>query len=157
MTKEQQELFDAWSKEDIYEAYLLEHKTRTYLNDKLSESQLLIAEYRADKKKHAFDILAWAVMNPRVYYKKGKPFGLIGQAEGEDGILYLACMVEDVDKVFTIEMIKDIIRLYETRTICLITDVESKQELIRKALSRYNFTYAYKDGIMYSTGGLSWQ
>ena len=153
MTNEQQEIFDAWSKEDIYEAYLIENRTRK----KLNKENIRLSQQLFDKndiiKRHAFDILAWATMNPKVYYKDGRPYGLIGTGEGEDGLLYVASMVEELDSVFTIAMLKDIIRLYNTRKICLITDVESKQELIRRTLNRYDFTYTYKDGVMYSTGG----
>ena len=98
-------------------------------------------------------IFAWVKIDPKKYYKHGRLYGLIGTIEGVDGLLYVAAMVEDVDAKFTNEMFKDIIRLYNKRTICLVTDVESKQKLIRRALSRYNFTFTYSDGNMYSTGG----
>ena len=157
MTKQDQEQFDSWSKEQIYEAYLLEHKARVKLNkENIKLSQRLFNQSEA-MKKHAADILAWAKLSPKVYYKDGKAYGLTGTVEGEDGILYVASMVEDVDAVYTIAMLKDIIRLYNARKICLITDVESKQELIHRTLNRYDFTYSYKDGIMYSTGGKIWE
>ena len=155
MTPENQELYDSWTKEQVYEAYLLEYRARVKLNkDNIRLSRELF-EKNETIKSHAFDILAWAELSPKLYYKHGEPYGLIGTTEGEDGILYIASMVGDVDSVFTNSMLKDIIRLYNTRKICLITDVESKQELIRRTLNRYDFTYSYQDGIMYSTGGKS--
>ena len=95
-------------------------------------------------------ILAWLEMHPKLYYKDGKIYGAMGTVEGDDGILYVAAMVEHEDSMFTIGMLKDIILLHNKRTIVLITDVESKQKLIRRALDRYGYTYRYENGIMYS-------
>jgi|LGVE01.1.fsa_nt_gb hypothetical protein len=102
-------------------------------------------------------VLMWVESNPKRYYKKGKIYGLISTFEGKDGILYISAMVQDIDSPFTKDMLKDIITWYNQRVICLITDVESKQGLIRRVLEKYNFSFTYKDKIMYSIGGLTWQ
>ena len=46
MTKEDQERFDAWSKEDIYEAYIVEQKERKRLNTEVNKLGRKIAEIR---------------------------------------------------------------------------------------------------------------
>ena len=93
---------------------------------------------------------SWLQIIPEVFYKDGKPYGLVGSTRGRDGCLYVAATVTDVDSPFTIGMIREIIRLYKNNEICLITDVESKQDLIRRSLDRYEFSYEVKDGILYS-------
>lgn len=97
-------------------------------------------------------ILNWVEMNPKRYYKDGKIQGLMSTKE-VDGVTYIGCMA---DGLFTYNMIKDIIMLYETRVICLIVDTKSEQELIRRALSRYSFRYEYRDDIMYAIGDRLW-
>lgn len=50
MTKEQQEIYDSWSKEEIYEAYLIEHNVRVLLAELLKRKERELAEARyADK------------------------------------------------------------------------------------------------------------
>ena len=75
--------------------------------------------------------------------------GLIGSSLSDDGWLYIASTVKNVDDSFTKDMISDIIGMFDT-DICLITDVESKQEKIASSLRRYGFRQEYRDGIMYS-------
>jgi len=101
----------------------------------------------------AIDVMNWVKLKPKEYYMNDELYGLIGTIEGVDGVLYIASTVIHPSATFTKNMIKDIIMLYKVRKICLITDVESKQGLIRRVLSRYNFTFKYVDGILYSTGG----
>jgi hypothetical protein len=96
------------------------------------------------------DVLMWVESNPKRYYKEGQIYGLISTFEGEDGILYVAGMVEHIDASFTKDMIKDIILLGKTRIICLITDVESKHELLYKALTKWRTSVEYKNGNMYT-------
>jgi len=97
---------------------------------------------------------SWITIEPDVFYKDGKPYGLIGTMNNpHSNILYIAATVKDVDDPFTVGMLKSIISMYKRRRICLVTEVESKQRLIRRALDRYDFDYEYKDGMMYSYGG----
>lgn len=98
-------------------------------------------------------VLQWVEANPKRYYRNGEIYGLVATTEGADGVLYISAMVISEDAPFTKEMLKDIIALYKKRVICLVTDVKSKQELIRRVLTRYNFTYKYIDGVLFSTGG----
>ena len=116
----------------------------------LFKAQEQLASMRHTK---ATDIMNWIKLKPKEYYKNNELYGLIGTVEGIDRVLYIAATVIHEDATFTKNMIKDIISLYKVRKICLITDVESKQGLIRRVLSRYNFTFKYVDGILYSTGG----
>ncbi len=55
MTKEQQELYDVWSKEDIYEAYLLEHKARKLLEMQTSRLEEQLADTRDDNTIRFYD------------------------------------------------------------------------------------------------------
>lgn len=103
------------------------------------------------------DILAWVELSPKKYYKDGKLYGLVGTIRGKDDVLYIASMTVSIEEPFTKSMLRDIIKLYKKNTICLITDVKEKQELIRDTLKRYNFTYSYKNNIMYSKGGMKCQ
>lgn len=96
----------------------------------------------------------WAEMRPKVYYKNNKPYGMMA-TNIIDNIVYIAATTENIDDTFTLSMIKDIIMMYKQNKICLVIDTESKQKLIRRALSRYKFTHEIKDGIMYSKGGLN--
>ena len=72
----------------------------------------------------------------------------------EDGnidywLTYLTPLSISLKYNFTKDMISDIIGMFDT-DICLITDVESKQEKIASSLQRYGFRQEYRDGIMYS-------
>lgn len=108
----------------------------------------IIAEIVGDK--HADH---WFDLEPTIYYKDDKPFGLMAFIDNPaDFTRYIAATVKNIDQNFTISMLKDIIIQYEARPICLITDVASKQELIRRVLSRYDFEFHYKDNVMFSYG-----
>lgn len=99
---------------------------------------------------------SWIALQPKVYYKDGKPFGLIASIH-ENGIKYLSCAVLNPEDSFTIGMIRDIIQHYNNDTICLITDDNKYQDLIRRSLKRYKFEYVVKDGILFSYGGEKWE
>ena len=96
------------------------------------------------------DLFTWIECEPKKYYRQGVLHGLIKDIEGQDGILYLACTTRHIDDKFTKDMIKDIIMFGKTRNVCLITDVQSKQELIAKALTKWRTSVKYKDGNMYT-------
>lgn len=51
MTDEQQKKFDSWSKLDIYEAYLAEHKARKQLNKQLNDTRREIAKMKYNIKQ----------------------------------------------------------------------------------------------------------
>lgn len=81
----------------------------------------------------------WAMLMPELYYKDGSPHGVIGiHREGYMAMVYSMAKNDE----FTVGMLRDIIRLYNRENICLITDVESEFDKIKKVLSRYNFTFA---------------
>ena len=92
---------------------------------------------------------SWLDLSPTVYLKDGKPYGLIGYAEA-DGIKYVAATVPNPNDKFTISMIKDIMNLHSSGNICLVTDSTDHQEYMANILSRYNFRFEYKYGMMYS-------
>jgi len=46
LTKEEQEIFDKWTKEQIYEAYLLEVKHSKMLNVEVNRLRIKMAEVR---------------------------------------------------------------------------------------------------------------
>ena len=91
----------------------------------------------------------WVELQPHVYYKDGKPYGLIGTVIS-DSITYIASTTTHVDNGFTIGMIRDIIRLYNNSTICLITESKDHQDLIRRSLSRFKFEFEDRNGVLYS-------
>ena len=66
-----------------------------------------------------------------------------------DGCVYILSMADD--DVFTIAMLRDIIRLSKLYDICLLVDTESKQEQIRSVLDkRWSMDYHNADGIMFA-------
>ena len=46
MTEKDKERFDSWSKEQIYEAYLVEREARVNMNIKLNATNRLLAEIK---------------------------------------------------------------------------------------------------------------
>lgn len=140
---------DVTREEIVHELIEWRQRAKIY-QTQLNKASNMIAMMKHDK---TIDIMNWIKLKPKEYHKDGELYGLIGTVEGEDGVLYIASTTIHQDKPFTKNMIKDIIMLYKARKICLITDVESKQEQIRSVLSRYNFTFKCVEGILYSTGG----
>ena len=98
----------------------------------------------------------WLVLQPKVYYKDGNPYGLMGITI-KDEIKYLSSMVLSPDKPFTVGMLKDIKRMYNEGTICLITDDENYHDLIKKTLEPYGFKFNIINGNLISFGGSKWQ
>ena len=95
----------------------------------------------------------WVEIQPKVYYKDGEPYGLIGTVVG-DSITYIASTARNVDDDFTIGMIRDIIRYYNSGKICLISGTLSRQDLIRRGLSRFDFEFKQDGNKMYAYGGI---
>ena len=94
----------------------------------------------------------WLVLQPKVYYKDGYPYGLMGVTI-KDEVKYLSSMVLSPDKPFTIGMLKDIKRMYNEGFICLITDDDNYHDLIRETLEPYGFEFNIIDGNLISFGG----
>ena len=93
----------------------------------------------------------WSELKPKIYYLNGEPYGLIGIGTSIDGVTIVASTTLYPELPFTVGMLRDIIKVYNESSILLITDYEPAQEVIRKVLDKYNFTYEYKDNVMYST------
>jgi len=94
----------------------------------------------------------WHGLKPTVYYKKGKPTGLIAKfyLESED-CLYLACTTSEPDMPFTKSMLCDILSLYKQQNICLTTGhIPSQAKIASLLTKRYGFTVEYRDDVMYS-------
>ena len=53
MTDKQKKLYDSWTKEQIYEAYLLEHYARVKLNKRINELEDKLSFIRYNLKKVA--------------------------------------------------------------------------------------------------------
>lgn len=94
----------------------------------------------------------WAMLMPTLYYRDGKPHGTIAvHRDGNMNVVY--SMAKDDE--FTIGMLRDIIKLYNEDSICLVTDYEASFGKIKKVLSRYDFEFVkgqMQDGkkLMYS-------
>ena len=93
---------------------------------------------------------SWITLKPTVYYKDSKPFGLIALVND----YYIVSTVSEPTLNFTIAMIKEIKRLYNTQAICLITDDDEYQDLIARSLSRYEFEFETIDKVLYSRSKL---
>jgi len=46
LTKEEKSLYDSWSKESVYKAYISEHRTRTNLNEELNKTRRQLIEIK---------------------------------------------------------------------------------------------------------------
>jgi len=89
--------------------------------------------------------------NKKEYSKNGYPYGLIYTKE-IDGILFVGSKAPHVDQSFTVDMLKDMVEMYNKQSICVISEVKSRRELLKKAMSRYDVKHMIKDDIMYSFG-----
>ena len=82
---------------------------------------------------------AWSMFMPTVYHKDSMPYGLIATARNEHMVVVYSCAKDN--GIFTKSMIRDIKKLYAEDNICLITDMESKQDYMKSLLERYGFTF----------------
>ena len=96
-------------------------------------------------------LIDWINLDPKIFYKDGKPYGLIGTIV-KDNITHIASTVTNIEQNYTIGMIKYIKTLYNNGKICLISGSPSRHELLKQAFSRYNFKYEHKGDIMYAYG-----
>ncbi len=93
----------------------------------------------------------WIAINPKIYYWDGEPYGLIGKVKSDDTIV-LACTTSSPEEPFTIGMLRDIIGVYKTNDICLITDGKEYHNRIKNTLNRYGFEYVINDDdVMFSS------
>lgn len=91
----------------------------------------------------------WLLCNPTMYHIGSEPYGLMF-TDCQSGMTYIYGCARDNGK-FTKDMIKRIISLYNTESVCLITDSKLHQLHIRKVLERYNFIFVDgEDGYLYS-------
>ena len=96
----------------------------------MSEIEYIVGEAREQ---------AWSMINPTVYYLDGKPYGLIGTARSEHIVVIYSCAIND--GIFTKSMIRDIKKIYQEDSVCLVTDSESRQDYMKSLLERYGFTF----------------
>ena len=95
------------------------------------------------------NIHGWIVLNPTVYYKNGKPYGLISEFECNDETIILSCAKEN--GYFSLSMLKRIFEIYNSRDIVIVTDDVDSQDKIKEVLTKYGFTFYYGNyGEMYS-------
>ena len=94
----------------------------------------------------------WLDKSTKVYYKDGKPYGLIRCIEN-DGLMFIASTATHIDHPFTVGMIKDIRKMMKKQTVCLMSAEESKHEFLKEKLSRYGFEHYTEDGVLYMIGG----
>ena len=80
----------------------------------------------------------WELLMPKVYYKDGKPHGVIGYTQEPTLTTVYSMSLNDI---FTVGMLRDIIRLYNSSNLCLITDSPDAFEHIKKVLGRYDFAF----------------
>ena len=91
----------------------------------------------------------WLLCNPTIYNICSEPYGLMF-TDCQSDITYVYGCAKDNGK-FTKDMIKRIISLYKTESICLVTDSKSHQQHMRKVLERYDFIFVDgEDGYLYS-------
>ena len=95
----------------------------------------------------------WISLNPTVYYKDNKPYGLIALVE-YDGILHIASTVYGVHNKFTLGMYKDIIKLNNTQKICILFENNSiNTKEIASLLEKYEGHSMYiKDHVYWYNG-----
>lgn len=94
----------------------------------------------------------WLDESTKVYYKNGEPYGLIRCVEN-DGITFIGSTSTDIDHPFTMQMVKDIRKMWSEKVICLMSAEESKHEFLKEKLSRYGFDEHTEDGVLYLIGG----
>ena len=93
----------------------------------------------------------WICLCPKVYYMGNKPYGLLAKLVKDD-IIYIASTTISPSEPFTVGMLRDIIKVYKTDNICLITDDEDYQDKIMDTLSRYEFTFEFNENnVLFST------
>jgi len=83
----------------------------------------------------------WKLTPYRAYNKAGSPWGVITLHSSADLTVVISAAKENS---FTVGMLRDIIRLYNHTSVCLVTDEESAQTMIAKVLSDYEFEYVYE-------------
>jgi hypothetical protein len=111
-----------------------------------------------NKKQDLFDIVGkdyyndWMLLsNHKIYYKNGKPYGVIATTTDDNCTVYIASSTISQQLPFTKSMISDIILMYRQNNIMLITDHKPSQAKIASLLSdRYGFSCEYIDGVLFS-------
>jgi hypothetical protein len=87
----------------------------------------------------------WMDLNPTVYYRNGKPYGAIAKMRDEDGIVWISSMTVGNGK-FTKNMLRDIIRVYNTTSIGVLFAKDSDtQDVIARHLEGYAFMFSETD------------
>lgn len=95
----------------------------------------------------------WLKLEPKVYYKDNKPYGLMSITDNQDGYKYIATTCIDVNYNFTIGMIRDIIHHYNQSPICLISGTKYRHSILIEALdSKFNFRYETVGDILFAFG-----
>jgi len=79
----------------------------------------------------------------------GNNVGIMAYSYDEQGdwLIVHSCAVDDK---FTVNMVKKIMKLMKEHNMCLVTDKESAHIKMMTLLSRYNYTYDIRDGMLLS-------
>jgi hypothetical protein len=88
----------------------------------------------------------WFALPHKIFYKDSKPYWVIAVANE-----YVAAAVKDPSKPFTPSMIKYILELNKEQDIILITDHPDYVDKIKGFLSKHNFRFEIKDGVLFSS------
>jgi hypothetical protein len=87
----------------------------------------------------------WLYTNPKVFYKNGKPYGLIGMVNN-----YVASTTISPELPFTKSMIKYILDLDKEKDIILITDDHRYIDKIKSLLEKRGCVFEIKDGLLFT-------
>ena len=92
---------------------------------------------------------SWLTLSPKIYYKDGQPYGLVGTRE-VDGITYIGATSPSPEMNFTGAMLRDVLRMIRSKNVCIITDTAEYVKSMRSTLDRYNMRHVMVDGMLYS-------
>ena len=87
----------------------------------------------------------WVMLQPKVFYKNNKPYGLIAEIDG-----LVASTTKDPTLHFTIEMLQYLYAINAHKDITLITDNPDYFEHIKALLQPRGFKFTIKDNILFS-------
>jgi hypothetical protein len=90
-------------------------------------------------------VLDWSLLEPVVFYKNNKPYGLIAEHEG-----LVASTTSSPELHFTIEMLQYLYAINEKMDITLITDQPEYFKHITALLEPRGFTCSIENDILFS-------
>ena len=93
----------------------------------------------------ADQVIYWEMIEPKVFYKDDKPYGLVAEVDG-----LIASTTKNPSLPFTVGMLTHIYHINKTKDIIVITDDPDYFETIKTALEPRGFSFTLKDNILYS-------